>query len=128
MTNKTILLVDDDTDYVFQIKTQLERAGYNVLEAYDMDEALAQCRTTKPDLAIIDLMMKQMDDGFVLAFKLKKIHAALPIILATAVTGHTGLEFESIKAEEKNWIKADVVLSKPVRFDQLLFEIERLIA
>ena len=43
----------------------------------------------------------------------------MPVILVTAVASETGLDFDAATAEERGWIKADAVLDKPVRFEQL---------
>jgi CheY-like chemotaxis protein len=124
---KTILVVDDDADYRFQQRVQLEAAGYKVIEAESEQSAIAVLDRERPSLAIIDLMMEQMDAGFTLCYYAKKKYSDLPIILVTAVTRETGLEFDATTTDERSWIKADVILDKPIRFDQLHREIERLL-
>ena len=54
-------------------------------------------------------------------------NAAMPVILVTGVAGETGIEFDAATEEEKSWIKADVLLSKPIRAEQVLGELTRLI-
>jgi len=122
---KTILVVDDDDDYRFQTKVQLEAAGYRVLEADGRESAEQLLEQTTPDLALVDLMMEELDGGFTLCYHIKKRNPALPIILITAVTQETGLEFDAATTEERSWVKADAMLAKPVRFDQLQRELER---
>jgi len=124
---KTILLVDDDIDFLSQTELLLSNAGYEVVTADGQVSAEKLLETTKPDLAIVDLMMEHMDGGFILAYHIKKIDPAVPIIMATAVAIETGLEFDSYTSEEKSWIKADVLLAKPIRPEQLLKEIKRLL-
>jgi two-component system, OmpR family, response regulator len=123
---KVVLLVDDDEDYLFQQKTCLEQLNFKVIIAYNEDEAKEILKNIEPNLALIDLMMKEMDGGFVLAYHIKKKFPHIPVIITTAVTQTTGLSFESITPQEKSWIKADIILQKPVRFEQLRSEIERL--
>jgi CheY-like chemotaxis protein len=123
---KTILLVDDDVDYLAQTQLQLEAAGYRVVTADGPREALAILADLRPDAAIVDLMMEHLDDGFVLAHKVKRMDAAIPVVLVTAVTSETGFEFDTATEEERSWIEADAVLDKPVRIEQLTREIERL--
>jgi hypothetical protein len=48
--------------------------------------------------------------------------------MVTAVTSQTGLDFTPSGPEQKTWVKADVILPKPVRFEQLKREIDRLLA
>jgi CheY-like chemotaxis protein len=124
---KTILIVDDDSDYRFQQKVQLQAAGYNVIEAENEDHAMDILETTKPDLAIFDLMMGDLDAGFSLCYHAKKTYPGLPVILVTGVTRETGFEFDASTDEERSWVKADAMLAKPVRFDQLERELERLL-
>ena len=127
MSEKKILVVDDDQDFRFQMKLQLEAAGYSVITAESRTEAEKILVDTKPDIALIDLMMENMDDGFTLAYHIKKKDSTIPVILATAVTRETGLEFDAATDEERMWVKADVVLTKPIRFEQLHREIKRLL-
>ena len=51
----------------------------------------------------------------------------MPVILVTGVAAETGLEFDSTTGEERSWIKADRVIAKPIRFEQLESEIARLV-
>jgi CheY-like chemotaxis protein len=125
--NKTILVVDDDVDFLTQHKLYLETLGYSVVTAQSQRQAEEFLKTQRPDLAMVDLMMEHVDGGFALCYHIKKIDAAIPVILVTAVTSETGLEFDASTQEERSWVKADVMLAKPVRFDQLKREIERLL-
>jgi len=123
---KTILLVDDDEDYRFQQKVQLTNAGFNVVEADSKEAAETLLDKALPDLAIVDLMMEELDAGFTLCYHIKK-KGNVPVILVTAVTAETGLEFDAATDEERSWVKADAMLAKPIRFEQLKREIDRLL-
>lgn len=123
----TILIVDDDPDFRLQLQMQLEAAGYGVLAADGEEAAARVLALSSPDLAVVDLMMENMDGGFRLCHRIKKQERPIPVILVTAVTGETGLEFDVTTDEERSWIKADALLDKPVRFEQLRREIERLL-
>jgi two-component system, OmpR family, response regulator len=124
---KTILVVDDDMDYLFQMKFQLERFGYNVVTAEGQREAEELIKTLKPDLAIFDLMMENDDSGFILCFKMKRKYPDVPIILATAVSAETGMSFGISSEDERKWIKADLYLEKGIRPEQLQKEISKLL-
>lgn len=126
-TPKTVLIVDDDGDYRFTMRVQLEAAGYKVVEAESGLNAVSVLERTRPDIAVVDLMMEESDAGFTLCYQIKKRYPNVPIILVTSVTGETGLEFDAATSEERSWVKADALLSKPIRFDQLQREFERLL-
>lgn len=117
--SKTILVVDDDIDFLTQQRIQLEAMGYNVVSAESMREATEMLDTVQPDMAILDLMMEQNDAGFALCYQIKKKYPDTPVVLITAVTSETGIEFDAETREERNWVKADQVLAKPVRYEQL---------
>lgn len=63
MPTKKILVVDDERSTVRIIQVNLERAGYEVVKAYDGVEALEQVKEHQPDMIILDVMMPRMD-GF----------------------------------------------------------------
>lgn len=124
---KTVLMVDDDADFRFQQRAQLEAAGYNVLEANSYARALQVLSEGRPDIALVDLMMEQVDAGFSLCYRIKKTDPTIPIVMITSVASETGLEFDASTDEERSWVKADALLTKPVRFEQLQREMNRLL-
>jgi two-component system, OmpR family, response regulator len=124
---KTILVVDDDADFRTQLQVQLEAAGYRVVTAEGQRPAEKLLAAMRPDLAVVDLMMEHVDGGFALCYHIKKLDPRIPVILVTAVASETGLEFDAATDEERSWVKADHLLTKPVRFEQLRREIERLL-
>lgn len=124
---KTILIVDDDADYLTQMQINLRDAGFDVIAAEGQRKAEEVLSNMRPDIAIVDLMMENMDGGFALSYHIKKKYPATPVILVTAVTSETGLEFDASTDEERKWVKADAFLAKPVRLEQLLREIDRLL-
>lgn len=123
----TILVVDDDPDFLMQEQVQLEAAGYKVIAASGRDEAEKLLTDVKPDMAMVDLMMDDVDDGFTLCHHIKEIYPEVPVIMITGVTADTGLEFDAVTPGERAWVKADAILLKPVRFEQLQREIRRLL-
>lgn len=122
-----ILLADDDKDYMFQTKLKLQKLGYHVISAESQMEAEKIFQETKPDLAIFDLMMENDDSGFILSYKIKKKYPDVPVIIATAVTSETGINFNTSNETERQWIKADLYIEKGIRSDRLDQEIKRLL-
>lgn len=124
---KTILLVDDDPDFRLQQKVMLESHHYRVIEAESATAAIALIAGETPDIAVVDLMMEEQDAGFTLCHNLKKKLPEMPIIMVTGVAAETGLSFNVKTREEHRWIKADALLEKPVRAEQLQQEISKLL-
>ena len=123
---KQVLLVDDDPDFLEQHRLLLERAGYVVKAATSEEEATELLKEEKFDAAVLDLMLEHDDGGFVLAHRIRRT-APMPIILVTAVTSETGMTFDTTNKEDRAWLEADVVLTKPIRFEQLTRELDRLL-
>lgn len=124
---KTVLIVDDDQDFRLQQKVMLETLSYKVIEAENASAALNMIKDQTPDLAIVDLMMEERDSGFTLCHNLKKQLPQMPIIMVTGVATETGMSFNVKTREEHRWIKADSLLEKPVRAEQLQQEIKKLL-
>ena len=82
----------------------------------------------RPDVAVVDVMMEYPDAGFVLCHHIRKKDPSIPVILVTSVNRETGMDFDMATEEDRVWIKADALLAKPIRFEQLLGEIDRLLA
>ena len=77
-----ILVVDDDKEIVKAIEIYLSKEGYNTLKAYDGKQALNIVRDNTIHLAILDIMMPQID-GIQLATKIREDYS-FPIILLSA--------------------------------------------
>ena len=123
-----ILLIDDDYDFRLQNRLPLEAKGYHVSECESANAAREYLVKQQPDLIVVDLMMEEEDSGFALCYFIKQRWPKLPVIMVTGVAAEAGIEFETATSEERAWIKADALMAKPVRFEQLLAEIERLLA
>ena len=82
-----VLAADDDEDILELIVFRLEHSGYTVLQARDGAEALDLARRSRPDLAVLDVMMPKLD-GFELTRRLREDESTskMPIILLTART------------------------------------------
>ena len=127
LQSKTILLVDDDVDFLAQHQALLAATGAKVITAESQAQAEEILKQTKPSLAILDLMMEHVDAGFALCHHIKKLDPKIPVIIVTAVNSETGIDFDAATVEERSWLKADAFLNKPVRFEQLLAEIDKLL-
>lgn len=80
--NQQILVVDDEKEIVEAISIYLETEGYQILKAYDGDEALELIEKSKPDLIIMDVMMPNLD-GIHTTLKIRE-KLDVPIIILSA--------------------------------------------
>jgi CheY-like chemotaxis protein len=122
----TALVVDDDPDCLEQLRLGLESLGYDVTTTENEKGATEQIAHWQPDLVVLDLIIDRPDSGFLLSYRLKKKYPNTPVIMISAVTSRTGLNFEAATPSERGWVKVDAFLAKPVRLEQLKREIERL--
>ncbi len=123
----TILVADDDPDYLFQTVFSLEKAGYKTVAVESQAEAESVIAKFRPSLAIFDLMMESDDSGFILCYKIKRKYPGIPVILATAVAHETGISFSLDSENDKSWIRADRYLEKGIRPEQLDQEVMKLL-
>lgn len=80
-----ILIADDDPDILALVSFRLERAGYEVVQARNGEEAIQVALARRPDLAVIDVMMPRID-GYEATRQLRQQEetSRMPIILLTA--------------------------------------------
>lgn len=77
-----ILVCDDDKEIVEAIDIYLTQEGYQVLKAYDGEEALKMLKAQKVDLLVIDVMMPRLD-GIRATLKIREENN-MPIIILSA--------------------------------------------
>ncbi len=127
-TKRTVLIVDDDPDILEQLEIYLSRMELAVISADSQSEAEQVIAGGQSfDLAVLDLMMEHDDSGFILSHRIKKMNPDIPVILLTAVAGETGIKFDALTGSERSWIKADCVMDKDIRYEQLKGSINRLL-
>ena len=104
VTNKKILVVDDEERMLRFIRLNLEHDGFQVIEAVKGREALDKLRTGMPDLILLDVMLPDID-GFEVLTMIREI-STTPIIMLTA----KGEEDDRVKGLE---LGADDYVTKP---------------
>jgi DNA-binding NarL/FixJ family response regulator len=117
----TILIVDDDSDFVEAVGGILERAGYSPIVAARGDDALYLARTEQPRLAILDVGLPDLS-GYEVCRQLKeRFGDGLPILFVS------GLRTESYDRVAGLLIGADDYLGKPFAADEFLARVRRLV-
>jgi CheY-like chemotaxis protein len=120
---KTVLIVDDDVDFVAAVSCYLERQGYRVLSAGDGQSGLRLARLERPELILMDVMMNERTEGL---FAIQEIRrdpelARVPVFVLTSLYSKTDFHVEP----ERGWMAHDEFFTKPVDVQQLLERIRQ---
>lgn len=105
-----ILIVDDDPDILEAGSLFLEKAGHQVGTARNRIEGMAKIQGFDPDLLVLDVMMDEPDDGFVMAQELRRDGWKKPILMLTSVGTATGLQF----GRDDEMVPVDDFQEKPI--------------
>ena len=81
--DRLVLIVDDERPIVDILKYNLEKDGYQTIEAYDGAQALEMALTKNPDIILLDVMLPKMD-GFEVCRKVREKRPSVPILMLTA--------------------------------------------
>lgn len=121
MNKAKILVADDIKQNVKLLRVILISSGYDIVEAYDGEEALAKAQTEKPDLILLDVMMPKLT-GYDVCQKLRMDDATknMPIVMITALHEKD----DRIKGIEAG---ADDFISKPFNKAELLARVKSLL-
>jgi len=112
-----ILVVDDDEKILQLVNIHLLREGYHVIKARNGVEALEVIEDDFPDLAVVDVMMPEMD-GFTLTKELRAME--IPVLLLTAKG--------ELDDKEKGFLAgSDDYVVKPFEPKKLLFRIQAIL-
>lgn len=118
----TIMVVEDNPINMKLVHMVLERSGYTVEEATGAEDAIVSIRRTPPDLVLMDVQLPGMD-GFAAMSLLKsdRTTASIPIVALTAFAMH---------GDEEKILRAgfDAYVAKPIRYNELLALVERLLS
>ena len=118
---KTLLLVDDDPDFLEGLTAPLSRRGYRILTASSAEEGLRLAKQEKPDLFVLDVQMGEMD-GYAMCAALKQADATFdtPVIFLSGMS-------EAGDMLRGYYAVAHDYLTKPVDLDELFRKIAKLI-
>ena len=120
-----ILIIDDDADIVEATKIVLESKGYKVISANEGDAGYKKAEAERPDLIILDVMMKTKGQGFQVSYKLKNNPelSKIPILMLTSVGRETGFKFS--KETDEDYLPVEELVEKPIKPKDLLLKVEK---
>jgi two-component system, OmpR family, alkaline phosphatase synthesis response regulator PhoP len=124
---KTILLVDDDRDFVEINRLTLEKLGYRVLTAHDGVTGIDLAEKQNPDLIVLDVMMTSDTEGFHAAKAIRE-HPALkdtPILMLTSIREAMDLPFKY--EPDETWLPVTEFVEKPLSPAKLAEKVEALL-
>jgi len=121
MDKKKILLIDDEDDFCFFVKLNLERTGkYKIFTATDGMEGIRLAKQIKPDLIFLDIVMPKMGGGQVAEILLDdEPTSKIPIVFVTGVIKEDELSGRGGKIGGRDFI------AKPVKPETLIKRIEQ---
>ena len=118
---KKILTVDDEVDFLKILKLRLEANGYEVITAFDGEEALEKIKSQSPDLVILDIMLPKLN-GEEVCRDIRKdpVLNKIPIIMLTG-------KCTDVDRIVGRVIGADVYITKPFDFKELNSAIKKVL-
>ncbi len=121
MTYK-LLIVDDEKDIVETLQSRLHKEGYEIVVAFDGEEALLKVKNDNPDIILLDLMLPKRN-GFDVLKEIREKHTDKwrPIIIISAQA-----ELDSVK--QCYDLEADHYLTKPCTMENILKGIKTMIS
>jgi DNA-binding NtrC family response regulator len=120
LTEKKVLLIDDERDFLEALSERMRNRGLNVATAASATEALRKAEKETYDVLVLDLNMPEMDG----LETLKILKGNNPRIHVIILTGHASVE-NGISAMLSG---AEEILEKPSNVDTLIKKIEKLLA
>ncbi len=118
---KTILLVDDDTEIIESMRTILENKGYRIMVARDGNAGLTLAERENPDLIVLDMMMPKKS-GFLVLEKLKgRPGGLIPTIM---ITGNEGSRHRAYA----EFLGVKDYIRKPFAMEKLVRSVDKILA
>ena len=122
---RTILVVDDDPDFVAVATRVLQSADYEVVTAANGTQALAAMRQHRPDLVLLDIMMSTILDGLNVSEEMQEDPDLknVPIIMVSSIAD---TEYAAVFPTD-GYVHMDAWISKPIRPNDLLTKVKKYI-
>ena len=123
---KSVLIIDDDSDFRKAIQALLESSGYKVQGAASGRDGIQLAKTGQPDLILLDIMMSERTEGFFVLQEMRRIPALskTPVIVVSSIYSDEPV----FRVDpEAGWLPANLFLAKPVDPARLLTEVTRFV-
>lgn len=121
---KRILIVDDDDDFVEAMAVFLEANGLAVMRAHDADQGIKLAKMERPDLILMDIMMRDRTEGFFAIHEIRSdpVLRRVPVFVVSSFCSRLP-DFEV--PSSGGWLENDMFFGKPVDPAMLLDNIRQ---
>ncbi len=130
MSEKKIMIVDDEPDILEYLMAALEDSGYITCTVDDINDILSSINLEKPDLIILDIMMPDRSGiSIYKEIQLSDEYKTIPIILISGLSSKNDFiaKIFNDKQNADKFASPDLFIEKPVQLDQLKEHISRLL-
>lgn len=126
MPKATILVVDDDPDFVEYMRAVLESNEYRVTSAGNSEEGMLALLREKPDLVVLDVIMSSVLDGLSMSRQIAEDPNLnhVPVVMVTSIAN---TDYLALFPTDES-IHIDAFLTKPIAPAELLRQVQRLVA
>jgi CheY-like chemotaxis protein len=126
MPEAKILIVDDDTDFVFVTKTVLEHNGYEVISAGTGNQGMTMLARENPQLVILDVIMSSVLDGFTMSRRMAEDPAFkdIPVIMVTSIAN---TDYSTLFPSDES-VNINAFLTKPIKPADLIGKIQEILS
>ncbi|HOP64653.1 MAG TPA: response regulator [Spirochaetota bacterium] len=119
MSDRKILVIDDDPDILDAVTIVLNSEKYTVVTAFDGIEGFEKFKNEKPDMVLCDMMMERVDAGAKVAEMIRGEDKDIPIYLLSSIGNITDI---NVNVDKHGF---NGVLQKPVVPADLLAEVKK---
>ena len=118
--NIKIVMIDDNTDFLFTMETFLKKNGFEVQTADDGQKGIELIRKERPDLVLLDIMMETLFSGFEVCKAVRSDDDLkyIPIIGISAMGEELDIDYSQWPDYE--YFRPDAFLDKPIDKQRLL--------
>ena len=126
MPEAKILIVDDDTDFVFVTKTVLEQKGYKVVSAGNGNQGMTMLARENPQLVILDVIMSSVLDGFTMSRRMAEDPAFkdIPVIMVTSIAN---TDYSTLFPADES-VNINAFLTKPIKPADLIGKVKEILS
>lgn len=127
-TQRKLLIIDDDPDFVDGIRSILKTADYQVDAAYNPKDGFKALETGQYDMLLLDIMMGRGAEGIMVARKMRKDAKLrdMPVLIITGMREQIAFLFPGEQVHPR-FVAVDELVEKPIEPKLLLEKVSALL-